>query len=293
MIQNDAAILQHFIENWEKEIPDYISRLKDQIISRKILPMRKVGADVMIDVVQRFDRTGAGAEIMAKGAVPPGSGVDATDVPWQIYQILDGFLIHEKDMKLDPKFKSRNVEICLKNIHRRENILSVSGSAPHNIPGIATLIPTGNQLDCVGKWDYTGTAPQFYRDIRSMKTKMDTDFKPKFLLGNHETLAPLWDLSDDTKAPYYTQIAPLFGARPDADPANWMIETDDDVCPAGKVYMLPLDQMAGEFIVSENPTLRAISQQRGGNYPIEMYEWVTVEIHEPAAYVELDTTTEI
>jgi len=292
MLENDAAILQHFIEVWEKEIPDYISRLKDQIISRKILPMRKVGEDVMIDVVQRYDRTGAGAEIMAKGAVPPGSGVDATDVPHMIYQIIDGFQIHEKDMKLDPKLKSRNVEIILGNIHRKENALAVLGSPQHNIPGITTLIPGANQLKTLGIWDGSGSAIQMYKDIRRMKTAMDTDFRPKFLMGYHETLAPLWDLSADTKVPYYTQIAPLFGQRPDADPFSWMIEVDDDVLPAGKVYMMPLDPMAAEFIVSENPSMRAISQQRGGNYPIEMFEWVTVEIHEPTAFVELDTTTE-
>ena len=81
MIENDAAILQHFIENWERELPDYLSKLEDKIVSRQILPVRKVGADIMVDEVVTYERTGAGAQIMAKGAVPKGSGLEASHVP--------------------------------------------------------------------------------------------------------------------------------------------------------------------------------------------------------------------
>ncbi|RLI81566.1 MAG: hypothetical protein DRP01_10780, partial [Archaeoglobales archaeon] len=136
MIQGDAQTLQHKIEQWKKKLPDYISKLEDSIISRKILPVRKIGADVMWDNVEHFDRTGEGAQILAKGAVPKGSGSVATYVPFQMYQIVDGFKIHEKDLKLDAEVKSRNLEIILNNIHRKENILTIAGDTPHNIKGI-------------------------------------------------------------------------------------------------------------------------------------------------------------
>jgi len=266
--------------------------LEDKIISRKIFPVRKVGADVMYDVVQRYDRTGEGAQIMAKGAVPKGSGLDATSVTYTIYQLIDGFLLHEKDLKLDPKVKTRELEIILNNIHRAENILSIQGNAIHNIDGVATIVPAGNQLNTLGIWDGSGSTKQFYNDILRMRQAMDPDFKPAFLLGNDTTLLYLMQLSDDTKQPIWKQIAALFG-KTETDPIDsWMISCGDLTLAAGKVYMLPHDNRAGELIISENPTMRALPQQRGGNYPIEMYEWLTMEFHEPDTYVELDTTTE-
>ena len=52
------------------------------------------------------------------------------------------------------------------------------------------------------------------------------------------------------------------------------------------------DSDAAELVVSENAKIRNLPQQRGGNYPIEVYSWLTVEKHRPLAFVELDTTTE-
>lgn len=292
MIENDAAILQHFIENWERELPDYLSKLEDKIVSRQILPTRKVGADVMIDEVVTYDRTGAGAQIMAKGAVPKGSGLVASHTPYKIYQLLDGFLIHEKDLKLDPKLKSRDVEIVLKNLIRAENIVSIQGDTAHDIPGVTTEVPVGNQLKCKGKWDGSATAPTIYNDVLKMYQAMDPDRDPRWLLGNKSTTSWLYTLSDDTKQPIWKQVAAIFGKTENDPPESWLVQVGDLTLTAGKVYMLPHDMDAGELVISENATMRPLPQQRGGNFPIEMYEWLTVEIHKPDAYVELDTTVE-
>jgi hypothetical protein len=292
MIENDAAILQHFIENWEREIPDYLSKLEDKVVSRQILPVRKVGADVMIDEVVTYNRTGEGAQIMAKGAVPKGSGLEASHTPHKIYQLLDGFLIHEKDLKLDPKLKSRDVEIVLKNLIRAENIVSIQGDTAHNIPGVTTEVPGANQLKCKGKWDGSATAPTIYNDVLKMYQAMDPDRDPRWLLGNKSTVSWLYTLSDDTKQPIWKQVAAIFGKTENDPPDSWLVQVGDLTLTAGKVYMLPHDMDAGELVISENSTMRPLPQQRGGNYPIEMYEWLTVEIHKPDAYVELDTTVE-
>lgn len=289
MIQNDAAILSHYIENWDRKLKDYISKLEDKIISRKILPTRKIGADVMYDIVTRYDRVGAGAQIMAKGAVPKGSRLDATSETYQMYQILDGFLIHEKDIKLDKDLKPRQLEIILNNIHRAENILTIQGNALHNIDGLQTIVPSANQLSASDKWDRTGAStPEYYNDILDMMNAMDSDFEPRWLVGNRVDLNQLFWLSDDTKQPVWKQIASLFGKSATDPTSSWMVPCGDLTLPKGKVYMLPWDMEAAELVISENPTLRAIPQQRGGNYPIEMYEWLTTEWHEADAFVELN-----
>jgi len=292
MWTDSAAILKHFIENWEKELKDYISRLEDKIISRQILPVRKVGADVMLDQVVHFDRTGAGAQLMAKGSVPKGSGLDARSVPFSIYQLLDGFLIHDKDLKLDPKLKTRELEIILNNVHRAENILAIQGNAGHGIVGItgAAGANTNGTGSSTNPWDRSGGAPTYYNDVLDGLNLMDSDFEPRWLLGNRADLNQLFWLSNDTKQPVWKQIASLFGKTETNPMSSWLVMVGDLTLPTGKVYMLPSDSKAGELVISENPTIRALPQQRGGNWPIELYEWLTVEMHENNAFVEIDVT---
>ena len=288
MIQNDTAILQHQIELWKKELPDFISKLEDKIISRQVLPVRKVGANIMIDNVTHYDRTGAGAQIMAKGSVPKGSRVDATSVPFNIFQIIDGFLIHEKDIKLDPKLKSRELEIILNNITRAENIMALTGNTLHNIVGItgAAALNANGVATRTAVWS-TPASAKYYDDLLRSINLMDPDFEPRYLVGNRTDLNMLQSLSDATKQPIWKQIAALFG-KTETDPMkSWMVPCGTLTLPVGKVYVIPHDNRAGEFVVSENPALRQISQQRGGNYPIEMHEWVTPEIHNNDAFVEL------
>ena len=100
MIANDAAILQHFVEEWEREIALYVEKYKDNMAARNILPVRNVGEDIAIDVIQKYDRTGNGADIVAKGSVPKTMGVTATSAKHEIYQISTGFFLNAKDLKL-------------------------------------------------------------------------------------------------------------------------------------------------------------------------------------------------
>lgn len=288
MITNDAEILQHNIEQWKKQLPDYISKLKDSIVSRKVLPVRKVGADIMWDNVEHFDRTGEGAQILAKGAVPKGSGSVATYVPFQMFQVMDSFKIHEKDLKLDPKLKGRNLEIILNNIHRKENILAISGDTPHNIRGLADAAAanTNGTVTRTAVWS-TPASAKYYDDILACLDKMDSDYEPRWLLGNRTDLNKLMTLSDDTKQPVWKQIASIFGKTENDPMKSWMVPLATSQLAAGKVYMCTHDSAAAELVISENPTLRALSQQPGGNYPIEMYEWLNVEFHDDNGFVQL------
>jgi hypothetical protein len=295
MIENDTAILQHKIELWKREIPDYVNAMLDDMYGRKIMPVRKIGADVLVDNIEHYDRTGKGAQIMAKGAVPKGSNLTVTPETFYMYQLLDGFLIHEKDIKADPKLKSREIEIILKNITRLENNMVINGDAAHGIRGIVHAATDNSGYQPTGYVSPTATwatpaGAKYYDDVLKCLDYMDTKFKPRWLLGCQTDINKLLTLSDDTKQPVYQQIANLFGKNPTDPLSSWAVSLDTTVMAAGYVYVIPQNPDAGELVISENPTLRAISQQRGGNYPIEMYAWENIEIHNDDAFVRLKTT---
>ena len=294
MIGNDAEILQHFVENWTKVLPNYISKIEDMIISRKILPQRLVGRNVAIDIVQKYERTGSGAKIIAKGTPPTGSGSEATDVPYSMYQIMDGFDIHEKDLGLDPKLKERNLEIILKNIHRLENQIAINGSPDYNIKGIvgAALANANGKIgsgDIAGPWNGSGAARDIYNDLLKGVQLLDLDRDAKFLVGNKRDLTWLWAKDDDNREPFWKSVCTLFGKFPTDPIDSWLVPVGSALT-AGKVYIAAHDTDVGEIVISENPTLRSIGIQRGGNYPIEMFEWLTIEIHENEGYVEVATS---
>jgi hypothetical protein len=69
MIINDATIIERNVEEWTREIELFIDKFGDNMSARNILPQRTVGADTAIDVVTSYDRTGPGAQIVAKGSV--------------------------------------------------------------------------------------------------------------------------------------------------------------------------------------------------------------------------------
>lgn len=288
---NDAAIPQHKIEQWKKEIPDYLSKIEDKIVSRMVLNVRKIDESIEWDHVEHYDRTGEGAQIVAKGQPPKGSGSVATEVPFQMFQILDGFKIHEKDIKFDKKLKSRDMQIILGNIHRKENIMALRGDAPHGIKGItgaAAANPNG-QATVTTPWSTVASAT-YYNDIMVATDLMDTDFEPRWLIGNRLDLNKLNVLSDDTKQPVWKQIAALFGKTEQESKKSWMVPCGPLTMPQGKVYLCAQGPDAAELVISENPSLRPLPMQPGGNYPVEIYEWLNVEIHEDAAFVELDVT---
>lgn len=292
MISNDAATLQHFIESFDREIVDYVEAYKDNMTSRNVLHVRHVGADTAIDTVTNYDRTGPDAQIVAKGAVPKSMGLSAKDTKHDIYQIATGFHISQKDLNLDPKLKNRLIDIAMRDIHRKEDDITVNGVTALNLNGIADAaaanangtITAGTNA---GAW--TGeTGTDIYDDINTALGLMDDDFEPAFILGKRSDLLNL-NRMDSERQPYWKQIAPLFGKR-EGD-QSWIWGTNH--LAAGKVYLIPKDFMAGELVVSENPKIDMLYNGGlgpGKNYYFELSEWVVPEFHNNDAFVEIVIT---
>lgn len=289
---NDAQILQHMVENWTKEIPDWIKGLENKIVGRVILPTRNVGADVLFDIVSKFARTGEGAQILAKGVPPKGSSFDASSVPWEMFQVMDGFSINQKDIELYPKIKPNHMGLVMKSINRRENITAVAGDPLRNILGIkgAAELNTAGVFSAIkGPWNGSGAKRDIYEDLVNASDYMSTKFTPRFLVGNKRDMKYLMHrVADQMKEKFWQECGPVFD-RAETD-RSWMISVADEVLPTGHVYMIPYDDEAAEFVISENPTVRPIPLQPGGNYPIEVYEWIALEMHNNDAFVKIKIT---
>jgi hypothetical protein len=291
MISNDAATLQHFVEAWEREIVDYVERYKDNMTSRNVLDVRNVGADIAIDVVTNYDRTGPDAQIIAKGAVPKSMGLSATDTKHDIYQIATGFSISQKDLSLDPTSKNRLIDIAMRDIHRKEDDIALNGVTSLNLNGIADAAAanangTITTATNAGAWSgETGT--DIYDDINTALGLMDSEFDPAFLVGNRTDLLYL-NRMDSERQPYWRTIAPLFNMK-DGD-RSW-IWTSNHIT-AGTVYMVPKNFMAGEMVVSENASITTLyngGMGPGRNFFFELAEWVVPEMHNNDAFVSIAT----
>src|SRR4030067_3632088 len=107
------------------------------MFARNVMPVRKVDEAVQIDLVVDYDRTGPGAKVVAKGSTPTGkTGIKQTTTKQDILQFMDWFSVHEKDLKSDPKMFNRYVDICLDNIHRLENRLTINADANLAMPAV-------------------------------------------------------------------------------------------------------------------------------------------------------------
>jgi hypothetical protein len=194
MIQNDAAILSHFVENWEKVIEKWIDENLSNLTARNIMNYRKVDESVQIDVVQTIDRTGPTAQITAKGSVPKSMGSKVTNEKYEIYQISTMFNLSQKDLTSSPTLKSRMIEIAMDDVHRAEDDMALNGNTEHNITGIVGAaqansngkitkaatsgINTGNK----GAWSgEAGT--DFYDDVNTAIGNLGSIYKPSFLVG--------------------------------------------------------------------------------------------------------------
>ena len=292
MISNDAATLQHFVEAWEREIVDYVEKYKDNMTSRNVLPVRNVGADVAIDVVTNYDRTGPDAQITAKGAVPKSMGLSAEDTKHDIFQIATGFHISQKDLTLDPATKNRLVDIAMRDIHRKEDDMAINGVTNLNLNGIADAAAANSNGTITagtnaGAWSgETGT--DIYDDINSALALMDDDFEPAYLLGKRTDLLYL-NRMDSERQPYWKTIAPLFDKK-EGD-RSWIWNTNH--LATGTVYLIPKDFMAGEMVVSENASITPLyngGMGPGRNFYFELSEWVVPEFHENDAFVSIVIT---
>ena len=80
----------------------------------------------------------------------------------------------------------------------------------------------------------------------------------------------------------------LFGHTADTPLDKWVIEVEEYLSP-GKVYMTALNPKASELVISEDRKVRSIPLQPGGEYPVEIYSWLTFEEHDNKGFVEIET----
>ena len=289
VFQDAHEIETHYGKAWEKVIMGFVEKFKDNMMARQVLYNRDVGASVEIDVVTTYERANEGAAIVAKGVVPEGSSLTSGLVNFPIYQVLDGFMINEKDIKADPKLKDRDMDLILRHVHRKEDDFCFNGQTNLNVNGIVNSVPTANKITTGtnhGSWDGTDTTIDIHADILACIALLSGNYDPRWVLGNRVDISMLYSL-DSERQPYWKTVAPLFGFNENDDPKKW-IKTSNHVT-ASHVYVGPVDPEAGEIVISGNPYYRIIPMQRGGNYPIELAEWVTVEIHDIDAYGEIAT----
>ena len=297
MIQNDAAVLEHFVENWEKVIEDWVDKNKDNMTARNIMNYRKVDESVQIDVVQTIDRTGPGAQITAKGAVPKSMGSKVTNEKYEIYQISTLFNLSQKDLGSSPSLKDRMIEMSMDDIHRAEDDLALNGSTKLNITGIVTAaransngkitqaassgINTGNK----GKWaGETGT--DIYDDVNTAIGKLGSDYKPSFLVGNSKDIRLLFRM-DSERQQYFKTMSILFGKKK-PDDVSWIWESDH--LSQGYVYIVTKNTKVADFVVSENPDVTAYPLSPGKVFPVEIGGWSVPEIYDNDGFVEIQIT---
>ena len=299
MIENTGATIDRFIEEWTREIAVYGKKYLDNMTARNIMETRYVGADVAVDVITKYDKTGPGAQITAKGAVPKSMGVTGTDTKHEIYQIGLGFNISKKDLSLDPTQFNRKIDIALKEIHRKEDDIMLNGVANIGLTGMVTAAQAnsngkivnagaaGNDTNNKGEW--AGEADtDIYDDILTADGKLDDEFNMEFLVGRKSDMRYLYRL-DANRNPYRELSAPLFGKT--ENDTSWMWKTNQ--LTAGKVYAIAKDFTGGELVVSENPSITPLYNGGlgpGQNYYFEISEWVVPEFHNNDAFVEIDIT---
>lgn len=290
MITNDATILQHAVTEYSKFIEGYADKHNHNMTARNIFAQRKIGADVAIDVATTYDDVGDGAQIVAKGSIATPSGMKASTTNHDMFQIVDAFHINQKDLKLDPSLKKKQVDMLLRHTHKREDIVAINGDSRYGITGLVeaaqantngTITSSTNQ----GAWSgETGT--DIYEDVRASIDLMDEEFEPNMIVGNRTSIGYLLR-KDSERQTYREQIAPLFGKK-NANDASFMWISKQ--IPDGYVYVIPKDDMAGEYVVSENPRLVSYPMTAGENYRIEMVSWSKLEIHNNDAYVQIQIT---
>lgn len=298
MIINDATILQHNVEEWTREINSFVDKHGDNMSARNLLPTRKVGADTAIDVVTTYDRTGTGAQIVAKGAVPEPTGQKTTTNKHDIFQISTAMNVSAKDLKLDPKLKNRQIDIMMRDIHKKEDDIMFNGDASYGITGlidaaqansngkIVASDATGSDVNNNGAWAGENGA-DMYDDMNNADAMVDGDFEPAYLVGTKKDLAYM-NRKDSEREAYYKDIGTTFFGKKNENDKSWMWITNQ--IPRGKVYMVPKDFMAGEFVISENPRMVPYPIGPGENYRFEINSWSLAEFHEPDAYVEIAIT---
>lgn len=300
MIGNDAEILAKLVTASEKEILRAIDPAYDTAFTRKALIVRKIGEGNQFDEVTTRDRTGQGAVIGGKTVSNLGSGSSVSKDIYPQKKIIDGFEVSAKDLKGDPRLNARDVEICLSNIARKEDQVTINGSAAEGITGLVAQAQAnpngkivaagaaGNDVNNIGAWDGSDPSMDPYADLLAAIERISNRYKPVWLGGRRADLLKLWALDSERK-PYYYMSSGLFGRRPEDNPWDtWMLSTD--LFTAGKVYVGVKNAEAAELVVSENPTPIAYPMREGEVYPVEVREYVRQQLYDTQAFVEVDIT---
>jgi len=286
-LSTDAAggILKNKAEQYTAEILKYREKFSDNMVARSIFSIRRAPKNILTDIVQTHERQGRGAVVAASGVIPSGSKTSVKSTAFPVYQILDGFVLTEKDMQIDSKLKSRNVDLCMRNIHKTEDDLAINGDTTLNLNGIAD-VSSNNQITTStnhGNWDGS-ESNDIHADFISAIVLMNSEYDPSFVVGNPVDINYLNTL-DSERQPYWKTLIDLF---PGATKKESFIYKSNRVT-AGTVYIGPMDPRAAELVVVENPTVRTLPIQSGGNYPVELFEWVTPEIHDSDSMAEIAT----
>lgn len=291
MIQNDARLVQRHLENWEREIPRFVEKYGHNMTARNILAQRGVGEEVAVDVVTHYESKGEGASVSAKGSVPKLVDMDATPVNHTVFQISIAIRLHKKDLKSDPKSKTRLIDLALREIHKKEDYLAINGLPSLGISGIVTAAranTNGKITKSTNQGAWAGEAgTDIYKDINNGLALMDDDADQQdmFLLGRKNDLLHLNDL-DSERRPYYEKVSGLFNKKEEKDKSwIWM----SSLAPEGYVYIVPKDFTVAEFVVAENPHIIPYGIQPGQNYYFEVVCWMTPEVHQNNGIVEIAT----
>jgi len=273
---------------------------RDRLLARNVAPYRHIGADMDKDSITKYDTSTETAKIIAKGAVPDSFTLKAEQVTHDVYCFATGFSINERDLQkpVTSAIKTKEIDVALKRIHMAEDDFFMNGGSASSATGItangidaAAALNTNGSITTgtnAGAWDGSDPDRDLYSDVLNAVNLMDEEFTPTYLIGKRADLKYLFQMTSAVqRQPFYRDIAPLFGKSPDADPYSWIKETS--YAPSGYVYVVASDPDAFEFIVSQEIDVDdRYPKQPGGNYWIEIKEWVRpIEIHDENSIVEI------
>jgi uncharacterized linocin/CFP29 family protein len=285
-----SYIPEEFLVAWIREINEYEQQYKNKLFARNYIPNRDVGATVDFDSITYYNSPDRRAQFIAKGAVPEPFTVGTRTKAHPMYQIAEGFMINERDLKKaeGASMKTKEIDIAVKNIHKAEDYTAMNGDGMDviGIVGAARANSNGKLTTStnMGAWSGSDDTRDPYEDINLAITYMEDAFTPAYLIGNRADLRYL-NTKDSERGVFWKQIAELFG-KPETD-KSWMVE--NQYCPSGYVYIVPYDPQAAEFIVSEEiDIVDDYAKQPGGNFWIEIKEWINpIEVHQNEAFVEV------
>lgn len=285
MMQKDAEIMQSKAENFDRYIANYINRMDHNQIGRKVVTTRNVGASTAIDVVTTYEETGAEAAICARGTIPSNSGSVPNETKHTLYQILSGFQMHDKDKQEDAKLHARNVDICMRKIHKAEDDFVINGSSALNVDGITDAPSSANTITTntnSGAWAATETN-DIYQDFVLAKGMLDSDFEPAGVLCNPTDANYLLGVDSERK-PYWEAIRGIFKAK---DFDSFVFQSNR--VAQGNAYMFAKGPEVAELVIAENARTIIYPMQPGQVWPVEIKEWVTIEIHNKDCFVKMAT----